>query len=300
MYYKHSGRFSAGGILVGIGMGSVSAIVLGISYAYGIIAVPYDQLAVIATCAFGALLGAATGFGFVWGKVRNRTVAIATTSIVAMAALYLSWAVWVCAILARAQADSPGWVALLQNPRALWDLICAINEEGTWSLNNGPATKGLELWGIWFAEAVGVIGVAIGTQIEVLNNHAFCEACDCWCARGTQLMLNPPKSYHQLKLQLEANDVRMLESLTSAGKNQNHVDVSLDSCPQCRQFHTITLTAQSVSKNWLGQPKLAKRRILKHLILGPAPAEALRQLSHKLAISAIVGGRANSAAAGKK
>jgi hypothetical protein len=68
MYYKHSGHVSFDGLLVGVGMGIVSGFALAISYAYGIIAVPYDQLAIIVTCAFGGLLGAATGFGFVLGQ----------------------------------------------------------------------------------------------------------------------------------------------------------------------------------------------------------------------------------------
>jgi hypothetical protein len=282
-------------------MGIVSGFALAISYAYGIIAVPYDQLAIIVTCAFGGLLGAATGFGFVWGKVRNQTVAVAATSVISASALYLSWAFWVSAILARAQADPVSWARLAVNPRDLWYLISAINQEGTWSINNGPATKGLELWGIWIAEAVAVIGMAIAIQIQILNRHAFCERCDCWCANDTKLLLTPPRSYDQLKVQLEASDVRTLESLPAAGKSRNHLYVVLDSCPRCRQFHTIRLTAQVVTKNWLGQPRLAKREFLKHLVIGPGPAETLRQLSRNLALGAkIAPPRANAAAAAKK
>ena len=119
MYYKHSGHVSFNRLLVGVGMGIVSGFALAISYAYGVIAVPYDQLAIIFTCAFGGLLGAATGFGFVWGKVRNQTVAVAATSVISASALYLSWAFWVSAILARAQADPVSWARLTVNPRDL-------------------------------------------------------------------------------------------------------------------------------------------------------------------------------------
>jgi hypothetical protein len=301
MYYKHSGHFSLDGLLIGIGMGIVSGFVLAVSYAYGIIAVPYDQLAIIVTCAFGGLLGAATGYGFVWGKVRNQTVAVAATFIISAFALYLSWAFWVSAILVRVQADPVSWMRLAGNPHGLWDLISAINQEGTWSINNGPATKGLELWGIWSAEAVAVIGMAIAIQIGILNRHAFCDRCDCWCTSDTKLLLTPPRSCDQLKVQLEANDVRTLESLPGAGKSQNHLYVVLDSCARCRQFHTISLTVQVVTKNWLGQPRLAKREVLKHLIIGPGPAETLRQLSRTLASGAkSAPARAQAAAAAKK
>src|ERR1700675_4886207 len=90
MYYKHSGRFTLGGLMLGLLAGGVSAPLLAYVYARGIILIPDEHMAVLATVAFGALMGVAVGCGLVWGKVRNQLVACAAAGVLSMLALYLS------------------------------------------------------------------------------------------------------------------------------------------------------------------------------------------------------------------
>jgi hypothetical protein len=301
MYYKHSGHFSVIGLLVGAAIGSAAALLLGFFYAHGLVLISDERMAMLATVAFGALLGVAAGYGFVWGKVRNQPVAAAVTSTVSAFALYVSWAVWVSLTLESQPIGTISWMKLVQRPGMLWGLICAINQDGTWSLGSDPVTKGTALWAVWFVEAVIVIGCSLGIQIAILSLHAFCERCERWCSRGAKIVLALPQSLTQLKLELEANDLRSLESLGPANPGGDHLLAELDSCPQCRQLDTLSLTLTTIRKNRLGKPTIRKKKVVEHLLIAPAPAQVLRLLSEKAAMAAkITKAKAKSVAAGKK
>jgi hypothetical protein len=300
MFYKHSGRFTLGGLLIGTITAGAGSLILAYIYARGIIVIPDAKLAAIATLAFGALIGVAAGYGLMFGKVRNEPVGLAVTGAVSALALYVSWAMWVSFVLKSQQVDEVRWTKLVQHPGALWDLMCLINRYGTWGLSSGSATNGWALWVIWILEAVFVIGAALFCGIGVLNHRLFCEACGLWGSRGAKLMLAPPSDVAQLKLQLEANDLRPLENLVPGNKAVDHLVVVLDSCEQCRQFHTMSLTHVTIRRTKTGKPNINNTVIARHMLIGAGQAEALRQLSEKVAQTAkIIPPKTNAAAAGK-
>jgi hypothetical protein len=301
MYYKHSGHFSVIGLLVGAAIGSAAALLLGFFYAHGLVLISDERMAMLATVAFGGLLGVAAGYGFVWGKVRNQPVAAAVTCTISAFALYVSWAVWVSLTLESQNIGTISWMKLVERPGMLWGLICAINQDGTWSLGSDPVTKGTALWAVWLVEAAIVIGCSLGIQIAILGLHAFCERCERWCSRGAKIVLALPQSLTQLKLELEANDLRSLESLGLASPGGDHLLAELDSCPQCRQLDTLSLTLTTIRKNRLGQATIRKKKVLEHLLIAPASAQVLRLLSEKATMAAkITKAKAKSAGAGKK
>ncbi len=271
-------------------------------YAWGIILIPEVHLAFFATLAFAALIGVSAGYGLVWGKVRNETVGLALTGAIATLAIYVSWAMWVPFVLDSQHVRHISWVKLAQRPAALWNLVCMINQYGTWSTSSsGSATNGWELWGIWFLEAVTVIGMGMFAGFAVLNHRPFCEACERWCSRGAKLVLAAPPDVAQLKLQLEANDLRALENLGLGNKAVDHLIVVLDSCEQCRQFHTMSLTHVTVRRSKMGKPTISNKMIVQHLQLGAGQAETLRQLSEKVVQTAKMSPpKASTTAAGKK
>ncbi len=299
MYYKHSGRFSLGGLLIAAAAGTAASLVLAYLYAHGIILIPEVHLAAAATIAFGALLGAATGYGMIWGKVRNRKIGVALAGAISAFALYASWAMWIPAILASQQLQT-GWIELAQHPHAVWQLMRLINQDGTWALDKGSATKGLELWAIWALEAVAVIGVAVTTEIGVLNRHAFCEACGLWSKRGAKMLLTVPPNVAQLKRALEANNLSPLQSLATATKAADHLRVELESCEQCRQFHTMSITHTTTRRSKFGRPSVSQRKIVEHLLVGPGQADVVRLLSAKAEQPGGIAPQASTAAVGKR
>jgi hypothetical protein len=301
MYYKHSGRFSLGGLLIAAAVGGAGSLILAYIYAWGIILIPEIHLAFFATLGFGGLIGVATGYGLVWGKVRNETVGLALTGAIATLALYVSWGMWVPAVLESQQIGHMTWTTLAQHPAALWNMICVINQYGTWGTSSGSSTNGWALWGIWFLEAVTVIGMGIFAGFAVLNHRPFCEACERWCTRGAKMLLAAPPNVAQLKLQLEANDLKSLENLSPGNKGASHLIIVLDSCEQCRQLHSMSVTHVMVGRTKLGKPTVSNKMIVQHLLIDAGKAETLRQLSEKIVQRAKnVAPKANATASGKK
>lgn len=301
MYYKHSGRFTLGGLVVAGLVGCVAAVILAYVYGVGIIHIPEVKLAAIAAVAFGCLVGVAVGYGLVWGKVRNDLAGSLLSACVSALALYVSWAVWVASTLESQNVQKISWVDAALQPGALWNAICMINKYGTWSFSSGPATAGGFLWFIWFLEAACVIGAGAFVGLAVLQAHTFCETCGIWCKRGAKLMLAPPSDVAQLKLQLEANDLRTLESLGPGAKGTDHLDVALNSCEQCCQFHTMSVVHTMIRRSKTGKLQVTNHTIVKHLLLGPGHAETLRQHSEKVSQAAkIAAPMAKGAAAAKQ
>jgi hypothetical protein len=301
MYYKHSGRFSIGGLAIGTLIGSAGALILAYAYGRGSILIEDERFAFLATLAFGGLIGVCAGYGMVWGKVRNQRANLIVQAVVSLAALYVSWAVWVVNIFHKFDAEIPGWVEVAQHPGLFWRAICYINQYGTWSLGKGEATKGGVLWMIWVVEAAIVIAIAMSVGYEILRLHAFCERCESWCRRGAKIILSAPQNTTLLKRQLEANDWRSLESLTAGNKGASHLEVVLDSCEQCHQLNTMSLTYTAVFRNKLRQTKVSNTKIVQHLLIDPAQAENLKQHSMKVAQAAMMAvPKVNAATTGKR
>ena len=301
VYYKHSGRFSIGGLTIGALVGCSAASILGYLYARGSVLIDDERFAVLATVAFGAAIGACTGYGLIWGKVRNQRANVVIQAAASLLGLYLSWAVWVDVIFQRDHVENPGWAEFAKNPGILWRAVSYINQYGTWSLGKGDATKGFELWLVWGAEAAMVIGISMFVGYEVLRRHAFCERCESWCRRGAKLLLSSPHNVTLLKRQLESNDWKSLETLTAGNKGADHLAIMLDSCEQCGQLHTMSMTHTAVFRNKLRQTKVRNTNVIQHLLIGPAQAETLRQLSTKITQAGrIAAPQANAAASSRR
>ena len=300
MYYKHSGRFSLGGLIVSLLVGSAGALVLAAIYSAGIILIPEVHLAAFATIAFGGLIGVAVGYGLVWGKVRNERVALAAAATGSCLALYGSWAMWVHNILKIEHVRTANWLKIASHPGILWKLIRFINHYGTWGFDKGSPTTGWMLWLIWTSEAATVIGLGMLAAWGILHLHPFCETCGGWCQRATKILLSPPANVAQLKAQLEVNDLRALENLGPGSKNADHLTVALHSCESCRQFHTMSLTHFTIQRNKYGKQTIQNKTIMKHFLIDQGRADAMRLFSERTAQAANLAPKANAAAAGKQ
>lgn len=302
MYYQHSGRFTFGGVLVGLAVGAAGAFVSAYAYSFGLIHIPEAHLAAFATVAFGALAGAGAGFGLIWGHVRSKTAALLVGAISSILALYLSWAMWIEAVLERDGDKGISWTKLAQHPRGIWFMMKLINRFGTWTFDNSKTpTTGWELWIVWAIEAALVVGIGIAVTIFVQRRHAYCETCGHWCRRSAQLFLAPSSDINQLKMQIEAKNVQALEALGLGSKTGDHVHVALESCNTCGQFHTLSVGQVTVRKKKFGQPQVESRKLVRQMIVGAGEAQAIRQLSEKLVLAPrAAAGKARGAAAGQK
>jgi len=299
MYYQHSGRYSLGGLLLGLATGCFFGFILAWAYGVGIILVPEVHLAAFATLTFGGLIGLATGGGLMWGHVRNNKATIAIAAIAATLSLYLSWAAWIQSIFLRTGHKRVSWLALVKHPAAVWYLMKWINHYGTWTIDNGQPTKGWALWLVWGLEAALVIGISAAAAYALLLHSPFCETCSQWCRQNVRVLLAPLENPQQLKLQLESKDLRSLEALGPGPKTADHLAVTSYSCDRCSQFHTLSVSQTTFHKRKFGQARVSSANIVQHLIVGPGEAQALRQISERVAqASKLKPEKARGAAAG--
>jgi len=286
VYYKHSGRFTFGGVLVALAVGMAGAFVSACGYSFGLIHIPEAHLAAFATIAFGALDGGAAGLGLIWGHVRNKAAAWLVGAISSTLALYLSWAMWIEAVLERDGDKAISWTRLAPHPHGVWFMMKLINRYGTWTFDNSKTpTTGGELWIVWAIEAALVIGIGIAVTIFVQERHAYCEMCGQWCRRATRLFLAPTANLNQLKMQVEAKNLQALEGLGLGSKTGDHVHVALESCSTCDQFHTLSVSQVTVRKKKFGHPQVAACKLVRQMVVGAGEAQAVRQLSEKLVLA---------------
>jgi len=275
-YYKHSGKVPAIGVLFGFLAGVLVSIPASYLYDYGIIEITTDKLRFICTIAFGALVGLAAGMGMFWGKVRNNLVAATVGAATSLAALYISWGVWLIDIYDRGR-----WISnpsrLLMHPGFMWQVILQTNSTGTWAMEHESPTAGAMLWLVWLTEALFIVGFGMLVAFALIKRQPFCEQCDSWCSKIEKIYYAPTMQPADLKTKLQNRQFECLPALGQGSAKAAHFRVVLHSCPTCGTLNTMTLMKTF--------PKDQKTLIDK-LLLSASEAESIRHARPAQAIAA--------------
>jgi|SRR5581483_821811 len=297
LYYKHSGKFFMGGLIVALFIGLLAGLPCAWFYAWLIHWNPFIYINALASLGFGAIIGMAIESSLESHKCRNVPVAGLAAFLVVLISYYVSWAVWLHALL---QLPT---VALVLHPAAMWDAICAVNEVGAWSLH-GDAVKGIPLWIAWSVEAFCIIGVAVYSAVNAMQQASYCEGCDrfakltkgvCFAGAGTAPPLEEKaafKSYRnglqqhaaELKRHLETKDFSYIEQLGAVQPGAiAWYKFDLVSCPQCNMTHTLRVTQlQSKIEGKKVKNETTESEVLRQLLLSSTEADTLRKLGQKL------------------
>lgn len=239
-HYKHSGKTAPQGLLFGLLLGFVASLPAAFLYNYGIFTIPSVKLRAICALAFGALIGAASGFGMCLGKLRNKLVAGTVGFASSFFGFYISWVIWILHLVRPSfWLFNPFYAAV--HPLRLWRAVLAINTAGTWSYSGGTPEHGAFLWFIWACEALLILGFGILTAIAFVQRHPFCERCEQWCTERRKLYFAPSLSAGQFKTLLESQDIPGLEKLAPGDKKKAHYRVDLHSCGVCHSLNTLSL-----------------------------------------------------------
>jgi hypothetical protein len=192
------------------------------------------------SAAFGGITGIAAGMAMKSAKVRNGRMAALVGFLVASVAHALSWAVWVYALLKRAEVKDVELLALILDPGLLWNAIVEINRVGAWSIKNATPT-GTFLWFLWGVEAVIVVGTGVLGVATVLE-APFCEACETWTENTKALVTIAGGDENALKSRLATEPLLpLLESLGAPEPGAPRwVTLSLHQCPGCKQLNVLT------------------------------------------------------------
>lgn len=292
-YYKHSGKVTLAGPALGLIVGLPAAVALGFVYAYIDLYSPIVYLNVLLCMAFGAALGAVPGVVMRAGKVRNVPVALAVVAVVVLAGYYTCWIAWVCAVFDR-YAERPRdftQLDLALSPRALVDIVSALNEQGTWSIghsysssssssNHNSNVSGIALGLVWLVEAGMIVTFAYLAARHFAAGLPFCEVCDRWCEKAVVLARLAPGDAEQTRRSMEAGDFGYLAHLRSAagaaGTGAHWWQVEHHRCPKCDKLHVVTVNDVVLSVDRRGKQTQKKRPVVNRLVVAAEQMPGLR------------------------
>ena len=286
-----------GGLLVAVFIGLLVGLPCAWLYAWLIHWNPIIYIDVLASFGFGAIIGMAIESSLESHKCRNVPIAGLAAFLVVVVSYYVSWAVWLHALL---QLPT---VALILHPAAMWEAILAVNEVGAWSLR-GDVVKGIPLWIAWGLEAACIIGIAVYTAVKTMQQATYCEGCDqfaklakgvCFAGAGTAPPIEEKaafKSYckglkqhaAELKQHLETKDFSYVEQLGAVQPGAiAWYKFDLVSCPQCNMTHTLRVTQlQNKIEGKKVKSETTESEVLRQLLLSFTEADTLKKLGQKL------------------
>ena len=293
MYYRHSGQFSAVGLLMAIFGSLIAAIILAAVYAYVDLYCPIVYVNFIATVVFGVAVGGVAGYLLRWGHVRNAQMTLALGIGVAIVALYASWVFWIYALLQKATSSVAPFnlLELGFRPDRVWLLISQISQVGTWSVGHlgssqtAEAVHGPWLWGVWLIEAGLIVVLSVSTTRRLGSALPYCEMCQQWCGAGKRLFSTPPGDAATLKDRLEAKDFGFLISLGPDKKPlpSNWFEVYLYSCEKCRLLYALTINAVRLETDRKGKQQKKERIVIDKLLLTAKELQTLQLMKEQYA-----------------
>lgn len=286
MYYQHSGNFSVAGAVMGLVVGAAVGIPLAFAYSYLILYIPVvGAITFLFSAGFGAAVGIATALGLKSQKVRNVWVALVVTVASGLVAFYSSWAVWIYALLRRANLEVNLLPILLQ-PGVLWELIRKVNQVGAYNLRGWTPT-GTALWILWSLEALIIIGLAVYLGVKAMLSEPFCEACNCWCKESEGVGMVAAGDAGELKQRMEVKDFGFLEKLGGVPPDARQwFRLDLHSCPTCQMTNTLTVKSVTRSVDKQGKASDTVKDLVDQLLVTSDDAATMRRLGQKFAASA--------------
>ena len=276
-YYRHSGAFSIGGLLLASILGTVGVAIAAVLYAALVLYIPLAGfITFILTAGFGVVAGGVSGMALKWGKLRNNGLATLVGVLFGAEAVYVSWAAWTTLLLWRSDVEASG-LALAASPGVLWSVASEINQVGAWSLRGFTPTGGF-LWLLWGVEALLVFGLTALVSMG-MTAVPFCERCERWCEEEENVARFAASDAERVKREAESQP---LEFLTSLGPPPEQADTflraDLHSCPGCHQTHALTLQSVTVTLN-KDERKESATEVLRHLLVPSSVAEGVRGLA---------------------
>lgn len=275
--YRHSGRLGSAPIVVPL-VGIVVGFVLALVYAYADVYIP-----IAGYVSFLLTLGFALGVGFSvsaaagMAKCRSKGFLHLTGFLIGLLALYFSWVAFLFVLL-RKDASSEleiGLFDILLSPVGVWEIACAIGEEG-WYAMRGGNVKGVVLWVFWGIEAlVVVIGVTVLAPTGIAD-QVFCERCSRWCNVTKDFMRLMVPQNDDLLARFSSGQIDAMAELPVAPVTVSpYLRVDLDRCESCQD--TATWRASLVTHERTKEGKIEEKNqdIVAPLLLTP---DRLRQL----------------------
>lgn len=272
--YQHSGRVGAMGIPMMVIGGCVTAVVLGVVYAYGLAWIPLIYASFFLTAALGAGIGLVVGFCGKVGKVRSPNLIGIFGILSGLLGLATAWSFDALAKFPDTFKDP-----LLQYEQIqAWMEFCYT--EGTWGIGRqGTAVTGPFLAAVWVIEAIAVLGLAYVTSKVVTGSTPFCEHCMSWTESEDDFArLFPPEDNNIALESLCAGDVNVINQFKKAPHSAGaYIRLDLARCPDCDQCSCLSVALAEVSVDKNGDNQINTSMLAQHLIIPGSDFDKLKE-----------------------
>jgi hypothetical protein len=285
LYYKPSGEVTVAGLAAGLLGGLAVGALLALVYAYLLVYVPLVYAHLLCTLGYAFGLGAAVGYFLKVGKMRSPAVGVFVAGVVALLSYYFCWAVWLAAVLGRANLEVSTF-ELFSQPSFLLDVITRVNETGVWSIGRGSKTpvSGGFLWFVWGVEALVVLVGPVVAAWAMVSSEPFCEPCNEWCVEDQGLVsLGVGADKEAVRRVFETKDFERLKAFgAKRGDAMDWYRLDLYHCKGCDRTNALTVKAEKQSFDKKGNPTVSSTAFVNHLLLSPAETEDLRRVSREI------------------
>ncbi len=299
LYYRHSGKAPAVGVLGMFVAGIVTAVGGAFLYIHLIELIPLIYFNFLIMIAYGALIGGAVALACKMGKVRNGLVCTLTGLIVACLALYVEWSYFLAIKLPEVQGESQGTMELfrhfLTNPGDSWDMMNAFNAVGLWTIKTS-VVKGVFLWVVWALEAVGIVVAAVAVS-RLYADEPYSETDNRWMDEENfdahLAAVAEPKSFSAA---LERGDYTPLFGLGVSSAGESFSRVRLYTSPGDADAWLTVIGVKMVQKKKGKDPEEVKEDICKLVHMPAQKAKELAALLHSAAPAQEAAGAAKDTA----
>ncbi len=181
-------------------------------------------------------------------------------------ALYFVWATFVFAF--GMQNDVPfDFVGLLLAPADLWEVICAIGEDGWYSVGGGTPS-GFVLWAFWIAEALVIVFAPILLSVGNIVDKVLCVPCNNWAEEDDGLVMFAPPADEAVVEALLNQDRSCLDHMYAAdGRDGVYFRLDARHCSQCQDLYTMSLQLTTITIDKDGKPDTKDESIVEHQLI---------------------------------
>lgn len=249
---------------------AIGAVVAGALYGYVSTLIGNTELRIGCCVVFSCIVGILPLLCANSGKIRSLPIVMLTALLCGIIAEYVSLVSWIYALTKQQ--------LFLFSPADILNMMEYMAIDGVWTIG-GDTPVGIELYGMWSLEALGVIGVPLLLSWKSgTGTGLFCDNCNEWItSMDTIWGLEPIVSSDKLVEKLESGDFDLLESLEKAEPDAEcYWTVTLSQCNVCQQSQLISVDQIGLSTGADGTTYKSNNSVIDNLIVPFDVAEKLK------------------------
>jgi hypothetical protein len=276
--YKHSGAVPALGAIKALIAGSLTAMTLGVVYAFVFYYIPYVYLNFLMAIAVGVGSGYVVGQAALHGKIRNISVVGGIALLATLAGIYAEWGATIYAMYPTSELPQLWAKAGLKPflPQSILLLMVELFDKGSWGLSANTTVHGWPLVALWLVEVALIVSAAIGAATRSIAERPFCERCQEWIT-GHSPHVYVGEGCEPVWTEVQNGTLETLALTPRAtGDEPTYVRLTLQVCEGCSDSNYLTITACQKTIDSKGNPGLEERDLVTNLHVSATQVEIIQ------------------------